>query len=215
MCDNIQKPGENKNNENQCENITEKPGTEKPDAKANKTNDEKFSLKKMLIHNAIVSICVIVIVVAVFRTVFMLCYIPSSSMYNTLHINDLVIGTRFNRKDIHRYDIMVFTPPDKQDSYFIKRVIGLPGETIVVRKGNVYANGKKLKKSFVRSMNDTSGDGVYKVPQGHYFMMGDNRDNSNDSRFWIHKYVPLDNFTCKAQYVVYPFSRAKSLKNRK
>jgi signal peptidase I len=211
MCDNIQKQ-KNNADENQRESIIEKT-EEKEEEK--KTDAEEFSLKKMFIHNAVISVCVIVIMVVVFRTVFMLCYIPSSSMYNTLHINDLVIGTRFNRKDIHRYDIMVFTPPDKQDSYFIKRVIGLPGETIIVKKGNVYADGKKLKKSFVRSMNDTSGDGIYKVPEGCYFMMGDNRDDSNDSRFWIHKFVPIDNFACKAQYIAFPFNRAGSLKSKK
>ena len=172
------------------------------------------SLKQMLLHNAVICACIVAVMIVVFRTAFMLCYIPSSSMYDTLHIDDLVIGTRFNKTDIHRYDIMVFRPPDNPNTYYIKRVIGLPGETILVKKGNVYASGKKLRSSFVRSMNDTSGDGVYKVPKGHYFMMGDNRDNSNDSRFWIHKYVPLSNFTCKAQCIIYPFARAKFLKRK-
>lgn len=146
-----------------------------------------------------------------FRTQLMLCYIPSGSMEKTLDIGDFAIGTRFNAKDIHRYDIMVFTPPDHQNVYYIKRVIGLPGETIIVKDGNVYADGKKLKSSFVNGHMDSDGDGTYRVPKGCYFMMGDNRNNSNDSRFWVHKYVPLASFTAKAQVVVFPFDHIKKI----
>ena len=142
--------------------------------------------------------------------------VPTGSMENTIEPGDDLFGFRLAYKfaEPERGDIVIFRFPDDESQKYVKRVIGLPGETILVKKGNVYASGKKLRSSFVRSMNDTSGDGVYKVPKGHYFMMGDNRDNSNDSRFWIHKYVPLSNFTCKAQCIIYPFARAKFLKRK-
>lgn len=146
-----------------------------------------------------------------FRTQLMLCYIPSESMETTLDIGDFAIGTRFNADDIHRYDIMVFRPPDHPGVYYIKRVIGLPGETVTVKDGSVYADGKRLKSSFVNDHMDSDGDGTYRVPKGCYFMMGDNRNNSNDSRFWTHKYVPLASFAAKAQVVVFPFNHAKKI----
>lgn len=153
-----------------------------------------------------------VIIITVFKTVLMLCVIPSESMMDTLQVGDILIGTRLDSKSIKRYDIMVFTPPDNPKTYYIKRVIGLPGETIKVKNGNVYADGKKLDDSFVRGTMNTSGDGTYKVPEGHYFMMGDNRNNSEDSRFWNHKYVPLKNFACHSRIIIYPFSRIRTTK---
>ncbi len=92
-------------------------------------------------------------------------------MERTLHIGDILIGTRYDAKKVKRYDVMVFIPPDHPNTYYIKRVIGLPGETITVKDGNVY--GQKLKSSFVNGEMDSSGDGVYNVPKDHYFMMGD------------------------------------------
>lgn len=148
-----------------------------------------------------------VIIITLFKTVFMLCIIPSASMERTLHIGDILIGTRYDAKKVKRYDVMVFIPPDHPNTYYIKRVIGLPGETITVKDGNVYADGQKLKSSFVNGEMDSSGDGVYNVPKDHYFMMGDNRNNSEDSRFWAHKYVSIKNMTCHARRIVYPFER--------
>lgn len=148
-----------------------------------------------------------VIIITLFKTVFMLCVIPSGSMEKTLLIGDILIGTRYDAENVKRYDVMVFTPPDHPETYYIKRVIGLPGETITVKDGNVYADGRKLKSSFVNGEMDNSGDGVYHVPAGHYFMMGDNRNNSEDSRFWAHKYVNRKSMVCHARHIVFPFER--------
>lgn len=170
--------------------------------------EKKKAFLMFLLRTAV--ICVVII--ALFKTVLMLCVIPSESMRDTLQVGDILIGTRLDAKSISRYDIMVFIPPDNPNTYYIKRVIGMPGETIRVKNGSVYANGKKLKDGFVRGVMNTSGDGTYKVPKGHYFMMGDNRNNSEDSRFWTHKYVPLKNFVCHSQFIIYPFSRIRKTK---
>ncbi len=142
-----------------------------------------------------------------FKLIFMICLVPSVSMENTLKAGDILIGTRFDRKNIKRYDLMAFEMPDHPSQLYIKRVIGLPGETIVVKDGRVYADGKKLRSDFVKGTMNSSGDGVYHVPEGHYFMMGDNRNNSFDSRFWKHKYVSVDAMKCHAHLRVYPFKR--------
>lgn len=148
-----------------------------------------------------------VVIMITFKMIFMICLVPSVSMENTLKAGDILIGTRLDRKNIKRYDIMAFEMPDHPSQLYIKRVIGLPGETIVVRGGSVYADGKKLRSDFVKGTMNTSTDGVYRVPEGHYFMMGDNRNNSYDSRFWKNKYVSANAMRCHARLRFLPFKR--------
>jgi signal peptidase I len=99
-------------------------------------------------------------------------------------------------RDIRRLDIVVFKYPDEPERDFIKRVIGLPGETVELRNKKVYINGRALDEPYVHflepasdSQEITSFDvreryGPVRVPEGQYFVMGDNRDNSQDSRYW-------------------------------
>ena len=141
------------------------------------------------------------------RTVLMLNFIPSGSMEGTIRTGDFVLGTRYDigEGDIERYDILVFALPDEPDTVYIKRVIGLPGETVVVCDGSVYADGVRLDDSFVKNPMNTKGDGTYVVPDGCYFVMGDNRNQSDDSRIWTEKYVPVENVEGKAKFIIFPF----------
>ena len=148
-----------------------------------------------------------------FNHYFTLNYIPSESMESTIMTKDIIVASKYDVDEIKRYDIVVFQSTETDDEeLLIKRVIGLPGDTVVVRNGSVLVNGKKTQDFFVDAMDETDGDGIYTVPEGHYFMMGDNRDRSLDSRFWENKYVPLDNILAKAKVCVYPMSHIKSLK---
>ncbi len=132
--------------------------------------------------------------------------IPSSSMEPTLHcarpgqgceasLSDRVLANRFiyHFRNPHRGEIVVFdTPPAAQDmcgasGTFVKRLVGLPGETVTEKQGGfVYINGKRLDDSYIqkdrRARDSTTG--TWKVPKGEYFFMGDNRDQSCDSRRW-------------------------------
>ena len=154
-----------------------------------------------------------VIVIILFQTVFMLSLIPSSSMEPTIEVNNVVFSTRYDVKedDIERFDILVFIPPDNPDITYIKRVIGLPGETIEVKDGKVYADGVELEDSFIKDSQNHVGDGVYEVPEGYYFFLGDNRNNSKDSRFWDNPYVPIDDIQAKAKCILFPISDIGSL----
>ena len=156
-------------------------------------------------------ICTILIILL--KAVFMLSLIPSASMEGTIMTGDVVISTRYDigKDELQRYDILVFVPPDKPDMTYIKRVIGLPGETIEVKNGKVYADGVELDNSFLKMPQNRKGDGIYIVPEGCYFFLGDNRNHSNDSRFWDEKYVPLENIQAKARFILLPFDNIGSL----
>ena len=153
----------------------------------------------------------ILAIVVIFNKVLMLNLIPSGSMEQTIMTGDIVIATRYDVDEIERFDIVVFIPPDNRDTYYIKRVIGLPGETVLVYDGDVYIDGLKIDNSFIPEPMGRSGDGEYVVPEGCYFMMGDNRNHSLDARYWTNKFVPKEDILAKAKFIVFPFSRIGSV----
>lgn len=172
---------------------------------------DRFTKKVLIILGVYVFFAIIVLIL--FNTIFMLSLIPSSSMEHTIEVNNVVFSTRYDVKeeDIERFDILVFVPPDEPDITYIKRVIGLPGESIEVKEGKVYADGVELDDSFIKDSQNQVGDGVYEVPEGCYFFMGDNRNNSKDSRFWDTPYVPAEDIQAKAKCILFPFSDVGSL----
>lgn len=127
--------------------------------------------------------------------------IPSGSMENTLLVGDHILVSKFIYwlRDIKRDDVIVFRFPKDESRDFIKRVIGLPGEEILIQGKRVYVNCKTpdhleackpLDEPFaVYKPNDQAYGSpfqtkIFRVPPGHYFVLGDNRNNSQDSRFW-------------------------------
>ncbi len=162
--------------------------------------------------------------------------IPSPSMVPTLEVGDFILVNKFTyglrlpviRNKVveinqpERGDVMVFFPPHEK-RYFIKRVVGLPGDKISYKNNELFLNGKKVEETlqatlpsarpFYQIYNEQLGDAShqtrkllnplrygpnmsYTVPEGHYFMMGDNRNNSSDSRVWGP--VPEENIVGKA-----------------
>jgi signal peptidase I len=137
--------------------------------------------------------------------------IPSASMENTILIGDHIIvtllgydiGIPFTEHHIalwrnpKRQQIIVFEAPPQaaNEEDFIKRVIGMPGDTVEVKRGVVFINGQKLNEPYLNPLPDPSAPqentGPFHVPSDQYFVMGDNRDDSNDSRFW--GFVPREN----------------------
>ena len=97
---------------------------------------------------------------------------------------------------------------DNEKVYYVKRVIGLPGETVEVKDGKVYINGSDtpLDEPYLPEPMEGSY-GPYEVPEGCYFMMGDNRNNSLDARFWDNKFVAKNKIVAKVLFCYYPFNR--------
>ncbi len=168
--------------------------------------------KKSIAHEVLEWVAVIVIsAVLAFllsRFVIVNAKIPSASMEPTIMTGDRLIGNRlaYLNKDPQRQDIVIFLFPDDEKEYFIKRVIGLPGETVTIRSGKVYINdsAEPLEEDAYLTTTPLGDFGPYQVPEGAYFMLGDNRNNSMDSRFWNQPYVYRDKILGKAWARYFP-----------
>jgi len=145
-------------------------------------------------------------------------YIPSGSMEPTLLVKDRLIVNKFLYKfrDPKRFDIVVFKYPYSREGEprkdYIKRIIGLPGETVEVKDGVVHIDGRRLSED--HAMNRDSGDfGPYVMPDDGYFMMGDNRPNSSDARYWRVHNLPRKFMIGPALFRFWPLNRLGFLKH--
>lgn len=171
---------------------------------------------------AIPIIIAIVVVWGLKRFVIINANVPSGSMENTIMTDSNLIGFRlaYSFSDPKRGDIVIFPDPDKKEDEkgqvekLIKRIIGLPGDTVEIKKGHVYINGELLEEDYVKEdwSDGTGSDGIsVVVPEGCYFMMGDNRKTSLDARFWENKFVKREDIIGKAWLVYWPFSEWHTL----
>ncbi len=133
------------------------------------------------------------------------CVVPTSSMERTIMSNDRLIGFRlaYLFDDPERGDILIFKYPDDESILYVKRLIGMPGDTVEIYDGKVYVNGEELEEPYLSVVTEGTF-GPYEVPEGHYFMMGDNRNNSADSRFWTHTYLSRKKIVGKAGFRYWP-----------
>lgn len=139
--------------------------------------------------------------------------VDGSSMLNTLTDSDFMIATKFDYLlgDPERFDIVICDYPNTDDGmYRVKRVIGLPGETLELRGGELYIDGEHVEQNFDMTENETYF-GPFTVPQDHYFVMGDNRNNSKDSRSTLVGALPRSLIKGHVRAVVYPFERMRIL----
>jgi signal peptidase I len=145
-------------------------------------------------------------------------FIPSASMVPTLQLGDRLVVEKISYR-LHppqRLDIAVFKVPPQlqQDGYrsdqaFIKRVIGIPGDRIAIQHGRLYVNEQPLTEPYIAELPKIEELPTVTVPPRQLFMMGDNRNNSNDSRYW--GFLPLENVIGKAIFRFFPIDRAGGL----
>ena len=177
--------------------------------------DQPFSLKKEIISWLQIIVAAVVIALVLNNFVIANSRVPTGSMENTIMSRSRVIGSRlaYLKDDPQRGDIVIFHYPDDESIYYVKRVIGLPGETVMIEDGKVYINGSDtpLDEPYLAEPMEGSY-GPYTVPEGCYFMLGDNRNNSRDARFWENKYVKKDKIIAKVLFCYYPISRFGAVK---
>jgi len=196
------------------------------------------TFKKSVVREYFESLVIAVVLALFIRTFVVQAFkIPTGSMEQNLLIGDHLLVNKFvfgpavshiektllPMTDIRRLDVVVFKYPEDPERDFIKRVIGLPGDTIELRNKRVYVNGQRLEEPYVYYLEDPppipqemdpsgdlqgSGDprvqyGPVSVPAGQYFMMGDNRDNSEDSRYW--GFMPRENVKGRALVIYWSY----------
>jgi signal peptidase I len=167
------------------------PTLDAPDAsdasRRGRLQDRRAHNTKSIVEWIIVIVAAIAIAVLLRTYVVQTFYIPSDSMVPTLQENDRVVVNKLSYKahPVHRGDIVVFTTPKGVDPSFkdlVKRVVGLPGETVEGHDDHVYINGRLLPEKYLKPEVKTSTFPAYVVPPNSYWVMGDNRGNSEDSR---------------------------------
>ena len=136
--------------------------------------------------------------------------VTSGSMSNTIHTWDRVLGLRVDYwfHGPERGDVIFFKNPDRESEIYVKRVIGLPGETVEIKGGVTYVNGEAIDEPYLAETPWDMDFGPYDVPEGYYFFLGDNRNNSQDSRYLKHTYVAREKILGKAYWVYYPEFRS-------
>ncbi|CAI3627530.1 Signal peptidase I [Clostridium neonatale] len=126
-------------------------------------------------------------------------------MVPTLEVNDrLIVSNVYKPENLKEGDIVTFKCDEYGDKLLIKRLIGLPGDTIEIKDGVVFRNGTELEEPYVK--NNEEYDGYFEIPEGKYFFLGDNRANSDDSRYWENPYVDRKDIEGKVQIRIYPFN---------
>lgn len=137
--------------------------------------------------------------------------VPTGSMENAIMPGDRLIGSRlaYLKEEPKRGDIIIFEYPDDEESLYVKRVIGLPGETVDIRDASIYIDGSQepleepyLKETWVVA----TGEYHFEIPEGAYLVLGDNRNDSWDARYWTNTYVYSDKILGKAVVVYWPLS---------
>lgn len=160
-----------------------------------------------------ISILVAVALTMIIRTFIVELYlVEGPSMRPTLQSGERLAVNKFiyRFRAPERGEILVFRYPRDPSRDFIKRVIAVPGDTIEIKDGRVFVNGQLMNEPYI--LSKTRGNyPIATVPEEHIFVMGDNRNNSEDSRFADVGFVPFDLLKGKAMIVFYPFDRFRSL----
>lgn len=179
-----------------------------------KKDKEDVSLFREIMDYVVTIVVVVGFMLLLQNYVIINAQIPSPSMEKTVMTGDRIFGNRlaYFNSEPKRFDIVIFRFPDDESKLYIKRIIGLPGETVDVVEGKVYINGSQeaLDDSFCFETPNGSYDGHWVVDENGYFMMGDNRNNSWDSRCWDNTCVQRDKILGEAMLRYWPINKIKT-----
>lgn len=174
--------------------------------------DEEVDWKKEIISFAFTLLVTMAIVIVLKNFVIINANVPTGSMENTIMPGDNLLGFRlaYLTEEPERGDIIFFYFPDDESQKYVKRIIGLPGETVTILDGKIYIDDSSepleepyLKEEWTRG----TGPYVFEIPEDSYLCLGDNRNRSADAREWNNPYVAKEKIIAKALFTYFPFDR--------
>ena len=176
-----------------------------------KEDDEKITIKDVL-SILLYMVVVVIITFGIVKFVGQRTVVSGASMENTLNDGDNLIVDKISYRlhDPKRFDVIVFPYQYEEKTYYIKRIIGLPGETVYIDDfGNIYIDGELLEESYGKDVIADPGNACepIKLADDEYFVLGDNRNNSYDSRFDLVGPIDRDIIIGKAWVRIFPFNK--------
>jgi signal peptidase I len=188
---------------------------DKDRVKGEETEEESTSVLKEVLSWVFSFALALLVAILLKNYVVINADVPTGSMENTIMPGDRLVGNRlaYMSSEPERGDVVIFRYPDNEEELFVKRVIGLPGETVDIEDGVVYINGEALDEDYVKEYwgawdegRENSTTSHFEVPQDCYLMLGDNRNDSKDARYWTNSYVEKDKILAKAELIYWPLS---------
>lgn len=180
------------------------------------TMDSKQAIVKEILSWVIPFVLALVVAVILKNYVIINADVPTGSMENTIMPGDRLIGNRlaYMNDAPERGDIIIFRYPDDEEELYVKRVIGLPGETVDITDGKIYIDGasEPMEEVYLKEeWTVATGDYHFEVPAEAYLVLGDNRNDSWDARYWTNTYVHLDKILGKAVVTYWPLGNIGKL----
>ena len=191
----------------------------KPPVKKNEDDvlDVKKELWQEVISWAKTIIFTLLLAFAINNFVIVNAVVPTGSMEDTIQVNNRIVAFRLSYlfRAPSRYDIVVFRGPEGDPTLYVKRILGLPGERLMIIDGHVHINGSDVPQRYDFVKGHLSGNyGVFNhdtgmmepfvIPEGHFFVLGDNRHASLDSRQWEYRYIPRGRVLGRAIFRYFP-----------
>ena len=195
---------------NEEENV--KSSEKKDDYKEDTFEEDKFDWKSELKSTLVTVVMAIALVLVLRAFVIVNAVVPTGSMENTIMPGDHLLGLRsaILMSEYERGDIIFFLFPDDETQNYVKRIIGLPGEKVVINNGKIYIDDSEvpleepyLKEEWVSA----TGPYEFNIPEDSYLVLGDNRNGSADARYWRNPYVAEDKIIGKAIFTYFPIGR--------
>ena len=172
---------------------------------------EKTPAKKTPLWRTVLSFVIeLAVLWIVFHYIIFFAYVPTTSMVPTVPQKSVMLVSYLHgEKEVERGDVVVFWSEEYQER-MVKRVVGLPGEKIVLHQGELFINDEPYAEDYV--INKDVRSATFEVPEGSYLFLGDNRDNSEDARWWNDPYIEAEELVGKVRCVVWPLNEISLVK---
>ena len=192
----------------EMENVTPEASAEQtPAPKLDKNGKPKKSIQREIFEWIVTIVAALAIAFVIRTFLFEPVRVDGGSMLETLQNGEVMFVTKYDYlgKDPERFDVVICHYPDRGTTNFVKRVVGLPGDTVEIKDGYLYVNGTKYGETYIEHRPLTDFPAT-EVPEGCYFVMGDNRSNSHDSRAYDVGPLTRSQILGHVRQVIFPFS---------